>query len=142
MCIRDSSYAFTRSRFQSAFSSNFPQFGDVDVGYSLPYVAEHQGSLVMSLEHSRIQLSGGLSGHSGMLDSAGVWPLTEVDIPPLLLLDAAARTPLGDRLELYVTGTNIGDSRAITSWRPVGARPVAPRQIMLGIQTRVPTSRP
>jgi Fe(3+) dicitrate transport protein len=136
----DLSYAWTRSSFQTAFVSAFPQFDVVQMGDSLPYVAEHQGSLVLSLSHPRFKLNTGLSGHSGMLDSAGTWPITELDIPPLLLVDAAGSFSLGERLELYLSGTNLGGSTAISSWRPVGARPVAPRQIMLGLQTRRPTT--
>jgi len=129
----DLSYAFTQSSFQTDSSSDFPQFGDVQIGDSLPYVAQHQGSLVLGLVHPRFELNTGLSGHSGMLDSAGIWPVTELDIPPLLLVDAAARLVLSERLVLSLSGTNLGGSTAISSWRPMGARPVAPRQIMLGL---------
>jgi Fe(3+) dicitrate transport protein len=134
----DLSYAFTRSRFQTSFTSDFPQFDAVAIGDSLPYVAEHQGALVLTLAHPRFEISSGVTAHSGMLDEAGTWPVTEQDIPPLLLADAAASVALGERLDLYLSGTNLGGSTAISSWRPVGARPVAPRQIMLGLKLRRP----
>ena len=35
---------------------------------------------------------------------------------------------------LYLTASNLGNAKAITSWRPYGARPVAPRQVMAGIK--------
>ena len=132
----DLSYALTQSAFQTAFVSKFPQFDVVELGDSLPYVAQHQGSFILGVQHPVFEWSAGLSGHSGMLDSAGTWPVSELDIPPLLLVDSAASVVLGEHLSLYVSGTNLGGSTAISSWRPVGARPVAPRQIMLGVKSR------
>ena len=132
----DLSYALTQSEFQTAFVSSFPQFDAVELGDSLPYVAQHQGSFILGVQHPVFEWSAGLSGHSGMLDSAGTWPGSEFDIPRLLLVDSAASVVMGKHLSLYVSGTNLGGSTAISSWRPVGARPVAPRQIMLGVKSR------
>ena len=87
--------------------------------------------------HSRGSLAAGFSWHGGMLDEAGIWPedLTEDShIPPLLLLDSALHANLTDTVSLYSTGTNLLGATAITSWRPIGARPTAPRTVMVGIK--------
>ena len=67
-----------------------------------------------------------------MLDRAG--NLGEADIPELLLVDASAHFSLARDWELYATGTNLTGATAVTSWRPFGARPAAPLQIMAGIK--------
>ena len=41
-----------------------------------------------------------------------------------------------ERITVYVNGTNLANRATLTSWRPLGARPVAPRQIMAGIEVR------
>ncbi|MCB9742180.1 MAG: TonB-dependent receptor [Alphaproteobacteria bacterium] len=130
----DATYTFTRSRFRTAFVSSFPQFGSVSVGDSLPYLPEHQGSLRLSLQHRRGSLSLGGVVRSGMLDAAGTFPVSEQDIPPLFLLDAAAHVQVNPRVQLYATGSNLTNSTAITSWRPFGARPTAPLQVMVGVK--------
>ena len=56
-----------------------------------------------------------------------------------------ASKPLGSRFPTHevatemirggdTTATNLLGSTAITSWRPVGARPTAPRTVMVGIK--------
>ncbi len=135
-------YAWTTSSFRTAFDSDFAQFGAVAVGDSLPYVAEHQGSARVGAEHPKVKVTVGLTGRSGMLDEAGTFPVSELDIPPLWLVDAAVSGHVGERVSLYATGTNLNGTTAITSWRPFGARPVAPRQVMLGVKVQTGVDRP
>jgi Fe(3+) dicitrate transport protein len=127
-------YAFTRSRFRTGFTSGFTQFGTVEIGDSLPYVPEHQGGAELAVLHPRVELGVGLSARSGMLDEAGTFPVSELDVPALALLDASLRVNLTDRVALYGTGTNLTGSTAITSWRPSGARPTAPLMAMGGVK--------
>lgn len=127
------SYAWTGSRFRTGFSSEFPQFGVVEIGDSLPYVPQHSGALRVTLDHPKGALTVGASGHSGMLDEAGTFPGGDGDIPPLVLVDAGLSVPLG-RFTLYGTGSNLTGRSSATSWRPAGARPVAPRSVMVGVK--------
>jgi Fe(3+) dicitrate transport protein len=130
-------FTWTQSAFQTGFASGFDQFGTVEIGDSLPYAPRLQASGNLTLAHTRGSLSTGISWHGGMLDEAGVWPddLTgDGSIPPLLLLDAALHATLTERASVYVTGTNLSGSTAITSWRPLGARPTAPRTVMVGFK--------
>ena len=130
----DLTYAWTRSRFQTGFSSGFPQFGTVEVGDSLPYVPEHQGSARLTLKHPRFSAMVATTARSGMLDEAGTFPVSDTDVPAQLLLDAALSANLTERVQLYATGNNLTNSAALASWRPFGARPIAPLQIMGGIK--------
>jgi len=129
----DLSYAWTKSEFQTAFNSAFPQFGVVSVGDSLPYVAQHQGALHAGLATGAVTLGAGLSYRGDMLDAAGSFG-EDADIPALWLLDAAASIELSRTWSAYATGTNLAGATGITSWRPFGARPTAPAQVMVGLK--------
>ena len=132
-------FTWTESRFQTGFVSGFDQFGTVEVGDSLPYSPRLQASGNLTLAHPRGSLGVGVSWHDGMLDEAGIWPddLTgDGHIPSILLLDAALHVSLTDDISLYTTGNNLTGSTAITSWRPLGARPTAPRTVMVGLKAK------
>jgi len=126
------SYSWTQSTFTTNFSSGFSQYGQVQAGDFLPYVAAHQAHLQLGLQHSRASIHAGVSYRSAMLDAAG--PLADADIPSLVLVDASAHLQLNSEWSLRATGTNLTEESTITSWRPFGARPTAPLQIMLGLQ--------
>jgi Fe(3+) dicitrate transport protein len=134
----EATYTYTWSAFQTGFVSAFPQFGAVEVGDALPYVPQHQASARLTLQHPRFDVGAGVAARSEMLDAAGVFPGTELDVPPLLLLDAAARVRVSERATVYATGTNLTNSTALTSWRPAGARPTAPLQVMAGVKVGPP----
>ena len=134
----EATYTYTWSAFQTGFLSGFPQFGAVEIGDALPYVPQHQASGRVTLKHPRFDMGAGLAARSAMLDAAGVFPATDVDVPALLLVDAAARYRINERFTAYATGTNLTGSTAITSWRPAGARPTAPLQVMVGLKVGPP----
>ena len=129
------SYAWTEGGFRTGFVSGFPQFGSVEAGDWLPYVPHHQASGNVGLVHDRGSLNAGVTWRSAMLDSAGDFG-DETDLPALLLVDAAAAAQVGPRAEVYVTGTNLLNNQAVVSWRPFGARPTAPRQVMVGVRVQ------
>ncbi len=125
------SWTLTESAFRTGFVSSFPQFGTVEAGDALPYVPEHQGSARLGLEHSRFRFGISASYRSGMHDVADSG---EPAIPSLLTLDAATEWQATRHLALYGTGSNLTGSTALVSWRPFGARPTAPLQVMLGLK--------
>lgn len=130
----EGTYTLTISRFQTGFVSGFPQFGTVEKGDALPYVPVHQGSAKLGLSHDRFGGSVKVQARTGMRDSAGHGPLTDLDVPGRALVDLAAWAQLDRHLRVYSTLTNVGNSHALESWRPFGARPTAPRQLMVGIK--------
>ena len=62
--------------------------------------------------------------------------LTETDIPAMAQLDLAAHLHITKRVEGYATFNNALGANNLVSWRPFGARPTAPMQIMLGVKVR------
>jgi Fe(3+) dicitrate transport protein len=128
-------YTYTYTAFRTGFISGFAQFGTVSIGDALPYVPEHQGGLRLEASHRLGVLSIASHGRSAMRDIAGQGEIADDElIPGVIQLDAALRTNVTDRLTLYVNGTNLTGAKTIASWRPFGARPIAPRQVMGGIE--------
>jgi len=130
------SYTFTHTQFQSSFTSGFSQFGTVEAGDRLPYVPAHQAALQVTLEHPNLHLTLAGQLRSNMRDKAGPQgPISTVSsIPMLALMDASLAIPLTQRIKLYGTLTNLLNTHTRVSWRPMGARPTAPRQFMVGIK--------
>jgi len=129
-----STWTWTRSRFQTGFVSSFPQFGVVEIGDRLPYLPEHQGSARIGLEHPRFRLGLSAAYRSGMDDVAGGDGFDAPAIPSILTLDAAIEAQATRQLALYSTAANLMGNQNLVSWRPFGARPTAPFQIMFGVK--------
>jgi Fe(3+) dicitrate transport protein len=129
----DATYAWTQSEFQTGFSSAFPQFGQVEAGDSLPYVARHQGAFHAGVATVGVTLGAGISYRGEMLDAAGQFGEGDA-IAALWLVDAAASVALARGWSATATGTNLAGATGITSWRPFGARPTAPSQVMVGLK--------
>ncbi len=130
-----SQYSYTDATFQENFYSGFSQFGSVREGYSLPYVSKHRGSVSIGLVTEKLDASI-LSVYRGrMLDSAGDWSLeSEGEIPSLWTMDAASTQRWKGQWSTYCTINNLTNRRQVASWRPFGARPIAPRTVFLGVQ--------
>ena len=126
-------YAYTESKFQSAFTSSFPQFGSVSVGDSLPYVAKHQTNMSIGMSAEVWKISSNWQYRSGMLDQAGQFGEGELEIEPLWMWDLAGEWHLRKDWALACSGSNLLNKTTIVSWRPYGARPVAPRQVFLSL---------
>ncbi|MEZ4321946.1 MAG: TonB-dependent receptor [Myxococcota bacterium] len=127
-------YTWTETRFRTGFVSGFPQFGTVEVGDRLPYVPQHQGGARIALEHPRFGLAVGASARSGMRDTASQGPLATTDIPAQLLVDVSARVRPAEHFEVYSTVVNATNTHVVESWRPFGARPTSPFQLMAGVK--------
>ncbi|MCB9673573.1 MAG: TonB-dependent receptor [Alphaproteobacteria bacterium] len=130
------SYTWTESRFRTGFVSGFPQFGTVEPGDRLPYVPGHQAGARLALEHDRFGFGVGASARSGMRDMAGQDPLGPTDVPAQALVDLNASVRPTDQLAIYSTVVNATNTHVLESWRPFGARPTAPFQLMVGIKVR------
>lgn len=128
-------YTWTWSAFQTAFVSDFPLWGPVEAGDRLPYVPEHQGfvEVVLATRKAGLGLTGGLRG--AMRDVAGQGPIPEADrIPPTATFDVSADWRLTGEVRVYGLVRNLTGAAAVVSLRPYGARPDAPRVVMVGVK--------
>ncbi|WP_235879606.1 TonB-dependent receptor family protein [Polyangium aurulentum] len=127
------SYTFTDARFSTDFQSADPIFGNVRAGDELPYVPRHQLSASVGVEMPR--WGANLSGTyvSAMRESAGQGePAPGTATDAYFLLDASVNVRVLRWLSVYGLGRNLLDDAYIASRRPYGARPGAPRWLMIG----------
>ena len=88
----------------------------------------------MGLEHPRTRFGLTASYRAGMEDIAGGDGSDIPQVPEILTLDAALEGQATPHLAIYGTATNLTGSQAVVSWRPFGARPTSPFQVMVGIK--------
>ena len=127
-------YSFTHATFRDDFYSGFPQFGMVQQGYALPYVAKHQGSASVGIKTEDVSLNAMTTYRGEMLDSANVWMDSTSTLPKLWTLDLSGNWTVVKDWQVYGTWNNVTNVQAVTSWRPFGARPVTPTAIYVGMK--------
>ena len=134
----DVNYAWTDAHFESSFLSGFPQYGLVEEGDFLPYVPVHQGGATVALAHEKGHLSVKAMGRSGMRNEAGSDEGKDaLAVPSNLTLDAAGEYRFNAHWAVYTSASNLTGKQTIESWRPFGARPTAPTQVMAGIKAKL-----
>lgn len=128
-------WTYTHATFDSGFASAFPQWGVVDAGDALPYVPAHLGALQLSGDHPAGGGSLSARYRGAMRDVAGQGPNEGPSrIPPLLLVDVAARARVAGDVVATATVTNLLGTTATESLRPFGVRPTAPRTLLIGVR--------
>ncbi|NTX33009.1 TonB-dependent receptor [Myxococcus sp. CA033] len=129
------SYTFTRTELLTDFRSADPQFGDVKAGDELPYVPRHQVFASVGVE-------GALGGVilsalyiDSMREKAGQGEAAPGELTDSqLTFDVNANWNFSRWGQLYFSARNVFDSADIVSRRPYGARPNAPRTVILGFK--------
>lgn len=131
-------WTWTGTRFRTSFVSSFDQYGNVVVGDAFPYVPEHQGAARLTLSHPRGTWMLAANYRGAMRDVAGQGDIPEDElIPEVLLFDTSINVHLHERFKLYATLNNVLGTVYLESLRPYGARPGAPRQLMVGAKIRL-----
>jgi Fe(3+) dicitrate transport protein len=131
----EASYTLTRTAFQTAFSSEFGGWGDVEVGDELPYLPVHQASLGATTVAPRWEVGAVARWRSAVRDVAGQGTIPDAERgDALFTVDVSAHARLRSWAELYATCTNLLDEQVIVSRRPYGARPNPPRLIVVGFK--------
>ena len=129
------SYTWTYTRFRTAFASDNPQFGSVEVGDHLPYVPEQQFSLQAGVEWRALALNTQLLYVGRMRDEASKGAFlagSATDVQAYF--DAMASVAVHSKVRLYLRGENLFNASPIVSYRPFGARTGRPLLIQLGVQ--------
>jgi Fe(3+) dicitrate transport protein len=126
-------YTLTQTEFRSTFTSDDPIFGDVQKGDEMPYVPRHQATVTPGVEHELAGANLSFRFVSRMREVPGTGPVTEADsTDQQFTIDAGTYVQPWKPLRLYANATNLLDSHDIVSRRPFGARPNAPRWVMVG----------
>lgn len=130
-------YTYTNAQFNTIFESSNDDWGDVISGDQMPYLANHQFTFMVSLEHSKFNLN--LSGRysSDMRATAGQGEITDTDlIPAWFVLDASGTYILHKNISLFANVTNLTNELYVVAMRPAGLRPGMPRVFNVGVKAR------
>ncbi|WP_111979260.1 TonB-dependent receptor family protein [Algibacillus agarilyticus] len=130
-------YSYTHSAFKESFNSDFPQWGNITAGDEVPYMPNHQLSVLASIVHGQWQLNL-LAKYTGEMQEAagsGV-ELSDKVIEAHTTFDLSANYSLSAQHSLYAKIDNLTDEDHLVSRRPDGARPTKPRQGVIGYKFR------
>ncbi|HVV82195.1 MAG TPA: TonB-dependent receptor [Kofleriaceae bacterium] len=129
----DAAYTWTRTRFDTTFTSTFGAWGTVEDGDEMPYLPRQQLELSASVAAPRWEAGAEARWHGESRDVAGQGPIPEIErAAPLLTVEVNGHLRLPHHVELYGTVDNVFDRIVIVSRRPYGARPNSPRLFTLG----------
>ncbi|HYH98488.1 TonB-dependent receptor family protein [Hyalangium sp.] len=129
------SYTFTQTRLLEDFRSEDPQYGLVRAGDEMPYVPRHQLFASAGVESARGGLHLSASFVDSMREEAG-----QGEVEPgkktgaLLTFDLNASWSFAKEAEVYLSARNLLNEQVIVSRRPYGARPNAPRTVLIGLK--------
>lgn len=131
----DLAYTYTKTRFLSSFSSSNPQWGEVEEGFELPYVPEHQAALLLTAGIGGLEMAWSLAGVAPMRDVAGTGAIPKgTGTDPQMFVDARTSYALWSGAKVYFTVDNVLMSQAVAARRPFGARPAKAFSYTLGFK--------
>jgi Fe(3+) dicitrate transport protein len=137
-------YTHTQSEFKQTFYSEFDQWGFVNQGDPVPYLAENMLTVSLGLEASEWQISLLINYSDEMPESAqtsltgndGDSALAGLKTDEYTAVDVSGSYDLNNESQIYFKVDNLFDSSDIVSRRPFGARPSKPRQVFAGYKYR------
>ncbi len=128
-------YTYTTSEFKSDFISDFPMWGAITQGDSLPYLPENQLTLSTSLVGEQWEVNTIIRYIDEMKEASGQGVLlSNVTTSSYVVVDLSASYNFDKYGKVYFKVDNILDEQEIVSRRPYGARPSKPQQLQLGYQ--------
>lgn len=128
-------YTHSQSEFKNTFSSDFPMWGDIEAGDSVPYLPENQLTLNLGVTAEKWDINLIARYVDDMLEASGEGvTLSGETTKAYSVVDLSASYYLGSYGKVYVKADNIFESEEIISRRPYGARPSKPQQFFVGYQ--------
>jgi Fe(3+) dicitrate transport protein len=129
------SYTWTEAEFQTAFNSAFGEWGNVQMGDSLPYLPEHQWRFGVGMDGDDwgVHLSAAWVDEMRIRAGQGAIPAQE-QTDAYLVVDLAGNWRIAPRVTLFGKVENLTDRAYIVAWRPAGARPGRPRMFSAGFR--------
>ena len=128
-------YTYTDSAFQTTFLSGFSQWGLVRKGDELPYLPRHTGRLQALVSAGRWDTSVVVKGVSEMREAPGQGSVSAaLHTDGHLTLDASVRMRATEAVILQLMVQNLTNEAVIVSHRPLGARPMRPRSVVMRIK--------
>lgn len=131
-------YTYTNAKFTSNFESNFDEWGTVESGFELPYIAKNQlhFSVALKSKNYAINLSSRFQGDIRTAPGTGEIVNSE-KVGGFFTSDIAANFFLNEWTAFNISVTNMFDNEYEVARRPAGLRPGMPRAFKLGINVNL-----
>jgi len=127
-------YTWTQTRFLTAFESDNSLFSSVEPGDEMPYIAPHQGSLMIGVTHPRWSATFNARFQSDQRSVAGGNLIPDDQkIPGRTIVDLAVNYQISPSWSTRCTVINALDQVYIAARHPAGLRPGHPRAISLSL---------
>lgn len=129
-------YTYTDATFQNDFDSDYGAWGQVSSGDKLPYLASHQLSVGIGLEHYKFNVNLNGKIRDEMRTRAGQGSIPEDErIEAMLVFDASAAWRLHKHVTLFGNILNMTDAVYAVANRPAGLRPGMKRSFNIGVKS-------
>ena len=131
-------YTYTNSKFLNSFDSDDSLWGKVTSGDQLPYIANHQFSTTLSLEHNafEVNLSGRFNGAFRTKAGRGNIPVNE-KVNSNFIIDFSGKYHLNKHVNLTANLVNLLDVTYAVSRVPAGLRPGLPFGVFAGFELKL-----
>lgn len=128
-------YTYTDAFFEESFESGFEGWGTVSAGDQLPYLANHQFTLMLGVSHPKlaVNLSARFMDEMRTEPGTGTIPADQ-RTDAYFILDSSISYSVHKNIKLFGSVTNVNDSEYMVSRRPAGLRPGMPRSFMAGLK--------
>lgn len=128
-------YTYTDAFFKSTFVSDFGDWGTVNSGDKLPYIAPHQLAVNLSFETRKYSLTVGGRYMDEMRTVAGTGAAKANErIDSYFIMDVSAAYKLHKHVSLFGSVANLTNQVYVVARRPAGLRPGMPQMFTAGIK--------
>ena len=129
------SYTYIESKFDSSFTSELDEWGDVKKGDEMPYVAPHQLALSLGAEIRKFKINFSNKFVSAMRTKAGTGSIDKSEkIQSHFITDFAASYEFAPDKNLLLAIDNMFDKKYAAAARPAGLRPGKPFAARIGFK--------
>ncbi|MEQ9402527.1 MAG: TonB-dependent receptor [Cyclobacteriaceae bacterium] len=131
-------FTYTNAKFTSDFESDFEEWGTVESGFRLPYIAENQLNLGATLKHQRFALNLGSKYQSALRTSPGTGEIPQGNkVDAFFVSDISLNIFLNEWTTFNTSVTNLFDNQYEVARRPAGLRPGMPRAFKVGVNVNL-----
>ncbi len=128
-------YTYTNGNFLSSFDATNEDWGQVENGDQLPYLATHQVTLNAGIEHPNFNAQISSKYNSAMRTVPGTGEIPPANrIDSNYVIDFSANYRLTNNLTAFGSVNNLTGAVYVVSDRPAGLRPGMPRSFLLGLK--------
>jgi len=128
-------YTYSDATFQNSFRSSFEEWGNVEAGDQLPYLANNQFAVILGLEHRNFGINLGGKYMDVMRTNPGQGNIPDNEkTDSYFVIDLGVNYAMHKNISLFANAVNITDDVYNAARRPAGLRPGMPRAFNIGLK--------